>query len=134
MVQCLFTQEGMNEEVTSDGSAIGLDWNAIYRELNTIQLQWNTANTGEVFNEVFSGMNTLQQLETLRSFNLRSGTLDCDLRSRHGFHWLMMKRDDVHDGSKFLLLYLKANYLPFPSRQVLGHFAAQNLNSIINHS
>ena len=45
-----------------DGSAIGLDWNAIYRELNTIQLQWNTANTGEVFNEVFSGMNTLQQL------------------------------------------------------------------------
>ena len=44
-----------------DGSAIGLDWNAIYRELNTIQLQWNTANTGEVFNEVFSGMNTLQQ-------------------------------------------------------------------------
>ena len=49
-------------ENVTDGSAIGLDWNAIYRELNTIQLQWNTANTGEVFNEVFSGMNTLQQL------------------------------------------------------------------------
>ena len=48
-----------------DGSAIGLDWNAIYRELNTIQLQWNTANTGEVFNEVFSGMNTLQQVVVL---------------------------------------------------------------------
>ena len=47
--------------VMLDGSAIGLDWNAIYRELNIIQLQWNTANTGEVFNEMFSGMNTLQQ-------------------------------------------------------------------------
>ena len=53
----------------TDGSAIGLDWNAIYRELNTIQLQWNTANTGEVFNEVFSRMNTLQQIHMIRYYN-----------------------------------------------------------------
>ena len=51
--------------VPGDGSAIGLDWNAMYRELNTIQLQWNTANTDEVFNEVFNKMNILQYPHSL---------------------------------------------------------------------
>ena len=69
----IFNVRNLSSNANTDGSAIGLDWNAIYRELNTIQLQWNTANTGEVFNEVFSGMNTLQH--TVNHFAHRTTSL-----------------------------------------------------------